>query len=291
VAGVAVGGVSGAAARITRSSGTSFYYAFRLLPERKRRAIFALYAFCRVLDDCVDEEGGEGEAGLARWHEEIRLCYAGRPGTELGQELAEALHRFPIPRACFEDIVAGCRMDLQSRRYATFADLRVYGERVASAVGLACIEIFGYTDPRCRDYAVELGLALQLTNILRDLAADAQRGRLYLPLEDLALYRVTEDELLALARGSTGERRAEVEGLLRFEAARARDHFARAQAALPARDRRAMLAAEIMGAIYRSLLEEIERRGYPWGGPRVSLSRPRKAWLALRTIPRVYWDL
>ncbi len=144
-------------ARVTRQSGTNFYYAFRILPEEKRRAIYALYAFCRVVDDCVDEEGGEGEAGLARWLAELHRAYAGRPETELGRELAETVARFPIPRACFEDVVAGCRMDLTTSRYATFADLRVYCERVASAVGLASIEIFGYDDPRTREYAIGAG--------------------------------------------------------------------------------------------------------------------------------------
>jgi phytoene synthase len=244
---------------------------------------------CRVLDDCVDEVGGGGEAGLDRWQEEIRLCYAGRPATELGRELAEALARFPIPRACFDDIVAGCRMDLRTTRYATFAELRVYCERVASAVGLACIEIFGYTDRASRGYAVELGLALQLTNILRDLGSDAERGRLYLPLEDLARYAVSEEQLLALARGEASARPAELDALLRFEGARAREHFGRARALLPEADRRSMLAAEIMGAVYRALLEEIDRRGYPVGGPRVALSRLRKAWLALATLARVRW--
>jgi phytoene synthase len=277
------------AARITRTSGTSFYYAFRILPAAKRRAIYALYAFCRVVDDCVDEEGGEGEAGLQRWLAEVHRCYAGRPETELGRELAEAVARFPVPRACFEEIVDGCRMDLGTRRYATFAELRVYCERVASAVGLASIEIFGYDDPGTRDYAVELGLALQLTNILRDIGDDAGRGRLYLPLEDLAAHGVGEEALLAAARAPGGHRPAGLAALLEFEAERARTHYARAAALLPERDRRSMLAAEIMGAVYRALLEEWARRGHPVGGERTALGKPRKIWTALRTIPRVYW--
>src|SRR4029453_17027235 len=144
---LAAGMSASASARLTRQSGTSFYYAFLILPEAKRRAIYALYAFCRVVDDCVDEPDGEREAGLARWTAELDKAYAGGPETELGRELAETVARFPIPRGAFEDIVAGCRMDLGKRRYATFADLRVYCERVASAVGLASIEIFGYDDP------------------------------------------------------------------------------------------------------------------------------------------------
>jgi phytoene synthase len=270
-------------ARLTRQSGTSFYYAFRILPARKRRAIYALYSFCRIVDDCVDEPDGEGEAGLRRWAEEVRRCYEGRPSTELGRDLAEALFEFPIPRGSFEDIIAGCRMDLTTKRYASFPDLRVYCERVASAVGLAAIEIFEYTDPRSRKYAVELGVALQLTNILRDVAADAGRGRIYVPQADLARFGVTEAELLAAAGG--GPVSPALAELLAFQGARARSHYELAHDLLPAADRKAMAPAEIMAAVYGALLDEIVRRGYPLGG-RIELSRPRKAWIALRTLVR-----
>jgi phytoene synthase len=280
-----------ASARLTKQSGTHFYYAFRILPEEKRRAIYALYAFCRTVDDCVDEPDGEREAGLARWLAEVQRAYSGRPETELGRELAEALTRFPIPRGAFEDIVAGCRMDLTTRRYASFAELRVYCERVASAVGLASIEIFGYEDRRAREYAVELGLALQLTNILRDVASDAARDRLYLPLEDLARFGVAEQVLLAAARDPAAARPAGLRELLTFEAERARSHYAAAARLLPERDRRSMLAAEIMAAIYRAVLEAWARRGHPVGGVRTRLSKPRQLWIALRTVPRVYWGV
>ena len=277
-----------ASARLTRQSGSSFYYAFLILPEAKRRAIYALYAFCRVVDDCVDEPDGEREAGLARWTAELDKAYAGAPETELGRELAETVARFPIPRGAFEEIVAGCRMDLTTRRYATFADLRVYCERVASAVGLASIEIFGYDDPRTRDYAVELGLALQLTNILRDIAPDARRDRIYLPLEDLQRYGVSEAEMLAAVADQGAPRSPGLRSLLAFEAERARSHYAAAARALPDRDRHAMRAAEIMGAVYRAVLEEWARRGHPVAGPRVQLSKPRKLWIALRTLARAW---
>jgi phytoene synthase len=271
-----------ASARLTRQSGTSFYYAFRILPEQKRRAIFALYSFCRKVDDCVDEPGGEGEAGLRRWMEEVTRCYAGSPETELGKDLAEAVARFPIPRACFEDIVEGCRMDLAIRRYQTFADLRVYCERVASAVGLASIEIFGYKDPGTRRYAVELGVALQLTNILRDVAADAARGRLYIPLEDLDRFRVEEPQLMTPA----AEPSAQLRLLLAYQAERAREHYEAARRLLPPEDRRSMTSAEMMAAVYRELLDELARRGFPVSGPRVKLSRARKAWIALLALLR-----
>jgi phytoene synthase len=281
-----VGGVS-ASARLTRASGTNFYYAFLLLPAEKRRAIYALYSFCRKVDDCVDEAGGEGEAGLARWEEEVDRAYAGRAATELGRDLAAVLARFPVPRAALLDSVAGCRMDLEKRRYADFAELSQYCVRVASAVGLASIEIFGYSDPRTREYAVELGLALQLTNILRDVGTDAARDRLYLPLEDLARFGVLEGEVLASADAPV-PLSTSLRDLLAFQADRAYAHYERARGLLPPADRRSMLAAEIMGAVYREILDEIVRRGYPLGGPRVALSRPRKAGLALRTLVRVY---
>ncbi len=271
-------------ARLTRQSGTNFYYAFRILPREKREAIYALYSFCRVVDDCVDEPDGEGEAGLVRWLQEVQHCYAGTPETELGRELTEALASFPIPRRCFEDIVAGCRMDLEAVRYATFSDLQVYCQRVASAVGLASIEIFEYENPKTRDYAVALGIALQLTNILRDVASDAARGRLYLPLEDLAQFGLGEEEAVeAVGRGGTPP--PALRDVLAFEARRAEEYYVQAAALLPREDRRAMAPAEIMGSVYHAILAEITTRGYPLGPP-VRIARPRKAWIALRALAR-----
>lgn len=277
--------MTNASARLTRKSDTSFYYAFLLLPREKRRAIYTLYSFCRVLDDCVDEPDGGGEEGLQRWMAEVQRAYDGRPTTDLGRELAETLFQFPIPRACFEEIAAGCRMDLTVTRYRTFDELRVYCRRVASAVGLASIEIFGYEEPATRDYAVELGLALQLTNILRDLSSDAARGRLYLPLEDLARFGLTEAGVLA-AIGAGGAATGALASLLGFEAERAAEHYERARRLLPPADRRRMLAAEVMGAIYRTVLDELIARGFPLGPTRVRLSKPRKAWIAARTLLR-----
>ena len=276
-------------AGLTRKSRSNFYFAFLTLPEEKRQAIYSLYAFCRAVDDCVDEPDGGGAAGLDRWLEEIEGCYGSvSPTSALGRELAKTVARFPIPRSALEDIVAGCRMDLTRDRYESWDDLRLYCERVASAVGLASIEIFGYRSPVTREYAVDLGLALQLTNILRDVAVDATRGRLYLPREDLAGHGVGEAELLAVATEPGASRGPEIGRLLRFEADRAREHYAAAARKLPAEDCRSMLAAEIMGGIYHALLEEIAHRGYPIGGERVRLGAPRKAWIAVRTAARVY---
>jgi len=275
-------------ARLARKSGSSFYYAFRVLPRRKREVIYALYSFCRTVDDCVDDERGEGETGLDFWVAEIDRCFAGRPQTDLGTDLARAIERFPIPRSCFEQIIAGCRMDLAITRYRSFEDLRGYCSKVASAVGLASIEVFGYTHPQTREYAVELGLALQLTNILRDVPHDARRGRLYLPLEDLKRFGVSEEELMNAPSLSASGRSKEATALLAFEAERAREHYERARLLLPPEDRRAMLCAEIMGAIYRSLLEELVQRGYPWTEPALRLSRLKKARIVVRTLWRSY---
>ncbi len=269
-------------ARLTRGSGTSFYYAFRILPEEKRRAIYALYAFCRTVDDCVDEDGGGGEAGLHYWLEEVERGFLGRAETPLGKDLAWAVRRFPIPRVLFEEIVAGCRMDLHVRRYASFDDLRLYCSRVASAVGLASIEIFGYTSPLTREYARELGVALQLTNILRDVSVDAAKDRIYLPLEDLARFAVTEPVFLRAAR--QGHAPPAMQELLAFQAARARRHHERAAELLPVQDHRAMLSARVMGAVYRALLEEIVRRRIPLAVARVRLSRWQKLWAVTRAL-------
>jgi 15-cis-phytoene synthase len=272
------------AARLTRRSGTSFYYAFRILPRPKRQALYALYAFCRVVDDCVDEPDGGGEAGLERWLEEARRSFAGNPETDLGRELAASVHRFPMPLGCFERIVEGCRQDLGRVRFSDFAALRTYCERVASAVGLASIEIFGYTNPSARTYATELGIALQLTNILRDLGSDGRRGRLYVPLDELDRFGLDPDEFVRRA-AEGGAAPLEWAPLLGFQLERAREHYARARAALAAADRRSLVSAEIMGAIYRAVLETLAARRFRLT-PRVSVSRPRRAWIVLRTLAR-----
>ncbi len=262
---------------LTKKSRSNFYYAFLFLPRAQREAMYAVYAFCRILDDVVDL-GGVAEVQrreLARWRRELARCFEGAPEEPVAQRLAQVVKRFPIPRGAFEAIIDGVEMDLDHSRYETFEDLYPYCYRVAGAVGLCCIEIFGYSDPRCREYAVNLGVALQLTNILRDIQADAQRGRIYLPQEDLRRFGVSAEDLKG-GRYSPG-----FVGLMGFEARRARQFYERAWAALPAQDARRLVAAEIMGRIYFALLRAIENRQFRVFGSRVTVPVSRKLAIAL----------
>lgn len=271
-------------ARLTRRSGTSFYNAFLLLPPAKRAALYALYSFCRAVDDCVDEPGGGGAAGLDRWSGEVERAYAGRPDTAVGRALAEALGRFAMPKAALLSVVEGCRMDLEPRIYATFSELRTYCERVASAVGLAAIEIFGYRDPGTRSYARELGVALQLTNILRDLTGDAEKRRLYIPRDEIETHGLAPESLLAGALGSAPRTEA-MDRLLESQGERARRQYDDAARLLPAEDRHSMRPAQVMAATYGEILARLRARGFPFGD-RLRLSRLTKAWVALRTVAR-----
>jgi len=265
-------------AAITRRSSSNFYYAFMLLPVERRQALYSVYAFCRFVDDIADDHtGGDPAELLRRWRAELERAYSGMPSHPISRALAPNLHRYGIPRRYFEEIIEGVEMDLGRKRYATFDELRLYCYRVASAVGLVCIEIFGYRNPCTRDYAENLGIAFQLTNIIRDLSEDAARGRIYLPLEDLARFGIGEDQILG---GVDGPKLRE---LLRFEVDRARSFYARAQAALPGEDRSSMICAEAMHAIYRALLERIARSECAVIGRRHRLSAPRKLYLVGRT--------
>jgi len=264
-------------AEITRRSRSSFYYAFILLTAERRRALNAVYAFCRFIDDIADDESiREPAALLTRWREELDRVYAGVPTRALSRALADSARRFAIPRVHFEEIIAGVEMDLSRTRYQTFEELRPYCYRVASALGLICIEIFGYRNPSAKTYAENLGLALQLTNILRDVREDAARGRIYLPLEDLARFNVSEDEILG------GVYSSNFISLMDFEAKRARELYAAAQKALAAEDRSTLLTAEAMRLIYGALLERIIKSNYRVLDRRHRLSAPHKLYLVGR---------
>jgi 15-cis-phytoene synthase len=271
--------MSEAPATLVRQSRSSFYYSFLFLPRPKREAIYAVYALSRSVDDIADDPGEVTEKAerLKAWREEIDRCYAGQPTQPITIQLRDCLNRYPIPKSYFEELLAGVEMDLTLTRYATFADLHTYCYRVASVIGLICIEIFGYSGESAKEYAVNLGLALQLTNILRDLKTDGRRGRIYLPQVDLQRFGYSEEDLLRCRYTP------EFFGLMRFEADRAREHFRRAAESLAPEDRKNMVAAQIMGRIYRETLEAIARKDYRVFDGRIALSTPRKLQLALTT--------
>ena len=268
---------------------TNFYYSFLVLPHEKRDAIVTVWDFCRAVDDAVDEAGvGDAVAEVERWRREVAAVFGdGAPQTPQGQALKPLAARFNLPRSAFEALVEGVAMDLGSPRYETFEDLYQYCIRVASAVGLMCLEIFGYKDPRAKQYATDLGVALQLTNILRDVPEDLSRGRVYIPLEDLRRFNVSEDDLAReTAQAGNGVQSPAVKALLRHQGERAREYYARAAAALPRGDARRLVAAEIMGAIYRSILTKIEDAEYDVFTRVIRIPRPRRALIALATWAR-----
>lgn len=273
-------------AQITERSGSNLALAFVLLPARKRAAMAALYAFCREVDDIADDESvpaAQRAAALAEWREDVRrACAGGRPSLPVIVELQPFAAEFALPFGLFDQLIQGVEMDLWPKRYPDFPALEVYCYHVASVVGLLSIQIFGHVDPGCRAYADALGKALQLTNILRDVGEDARRGRIYLPEAEMARHGVTEAEIFA---GETSDR---FRSLARAVADRARFHYRAARAALPAVDRRSMVAAELMGAVYWRLLRELESRDFPVLGPdRVRLGSARKLLLVLAAWLRI----
>jgi phytoene synthase len=271
--------------RLTRKSRSNFFYAFLCLPRPQREAIYAVYAFCRIVDDAVDlgQDRAVQRRELGRWREEIGRVFGGVPTHPAAQRLQEAVRLFPIPRDALEEIIAGVEMDLERSTYETFDELYPYCYRVASAVGLCCIEIFGYVDPRARDYAVNLGVALQLTNIMRDVQPDARAGRVYIPQEELRRFGVTAEDL---AEGRYTPRFVE---LMAYQAARARQYYERAWALLPPGDSRRLFAAEIMGRTYFTLLREIEKRRFQVFGERVSVPTHRRVGIALGCWAKARW--
>lgn len=260
-------------------SGSSFYYSFLFLPRERRRAITALYAFCREVDDVVDETADVQLAAtkLAWWRQEIALLLEGKPQHPVSRALQPALGPYGITAARLNEIIDGMQMDLTQTRYLDFAGLERYCYHVAGVVGMLSAGIFGYSDARTLEYARHLGTAFQLTNIIRDVGEDARKNRIYLPVTDLQRFGVSAADLLQ-ARHS----KAFVE-LMRFQAERARQYYAQALAALPDADRRAQRPGLIMAAIYAALLQEIERDGFQVLTQRTSLTPLRKLWIAWKT--------
>tara|TARA_Y100000588_G_C14104674_1_gene860380 strand:+ start:361 stop:1206 length:846 start_codon:yes stop_codon:yes gene_type:complete len=242
-------------AALVRKAKSNFYYAFLFLPKQKREAIYAAYAFSRHTDDLVDEAESPEKAAenLEGWRAELQACYCGAPTHPIAISLQNTLKDFSIPMSHFSHLIDGVEMDLTKRRYDSFDDLYDYCYRVASVIGLICIDIFGYKNIQTREYAVNLGLALQLTNIIRDVATDARKGRIYLPNEDLVRFGYTEAELLAESYNGA------FVDLMTFQYKRAREYYINAWGLLPIEDRKTLFSAEIMGNIYYLLLQEAER--------------------------------
>jgi phytoene synthase len=259
-------------------SGSSFYYSFRFLPALQRRAMTALYAFCREVDDVVDECKDENIARIKLnwWREEIRRLYQQCPQHKVTQAILPLLSHFNLPEEYLREIIDGMEMDLDHHEYASFRDLNLYCYRVASVVGLLSAEIFGFGNRQTLGYAQDLGIAFQLTNILRDVREDAMRGRYYIPLDELHKFAVTKQDL---NRPVSSDK---VIALFRFQANRAREYYNKAMAQLPAEDRYSQRSGLIMSRVYQTLLDEIELDGFRVLEHKIKLPPVRKLWLAWR---------
>ena len=266
----------------TASAGSSFSYSFLFLDPDERRAMTILYAFCREVDDIVDEcsEPSIARIKLGWWRDEVACVYAGQARHPVGKALQWAVAKYALPREHFIEIIAGMEMDLDCNAYRTFQELSLYCYRAASAVGLLAAEIFGYEDRATLKYAHDLGMAFQLTNIVRDVGEDARRGRVYIPEEDMIRFGVTREDILD-RRDSEGLRK-----LMRHQAERARQFYTQAFAHLPEVDRYRQRSGIIMAAVYQALLDTIDAGGFDVFGPRVRLSPTRKVWIAWQTARR-----
>jgi phytoene synthase len=270
---------------ITQSSASNLAPAFVLLPKPKREGMSALYAFCRQVDDVADDEtvpSQKRREQLGFWRADVsRACGTEIPEFPVNRELQRVIHQYRLPFEYFDELIKGVEMDLTVNRYSTYEELELYCYRVASVVGLLSIEIFGYQDPRCKQYAIYLGKALQLTNILRDVRADAERSRIYLPTTELAQHGVSPDQILAMQYSDA------FVAVASSVARRARHFYRLARETLPPVDRRAMVAAELMGSVYWRLLRKLERQRFAVFGPKLTrLSKGQKALLILSTWGR-----
>ncbi len=263
----------------TKQSGSNFYYSFLFLPRSRREAMYTIYAFCRMVDTDVDDPtpGSDVKDVLSRWRNEVSAAYKGHPTLPVTISLATHLQRFDIPEQLFQELISGVEMDLTTTRYATFSDLYPYCYRVASVVGLICLKIFKTQSPAAEDYAINLGLAFQLTNILRDVSVDAQQNRIYLPAEDFLRFGYTEEALLN-QRWSPA-----LVNLMAFECTRAKTYYHKAHAilqTLPRSDQQSLVVAEIMRGVYKRILEKYEAEHFPVFGPRIRISSVHRLGIA-----------
>lgn len=267
---------------LTRKSASNLALAFILLPREKRDAMSALYAFCRAVDDVADEDSvstATRREQLTAWREDIRrACENQKPQFILNREFQPIIQQFKLPYPLFNELIKGCETDLDTLRYDNYEALELYCYRVASVVGLLSIEIFGYRNPSCHDYAIYLGKALQLTNILRDVKNDATRGRIYLPQNELKKFNVSEADIL-------NSRYSENYFALAISVAeRAKSFYQLALRTLPPEDRRSMVAAELMGSVYWQLLKKLEQEKFNIFGPQpVKLNKPQKLALIFKS--------
>jgi phytoene synthase len=265
-------------AEITRHSRSSFASTFWMLPKSKRNALHAIYAFCRLADDIADdpEIAGNRTALLARWREELDDAFRGRAKHGVGVALSDAVERFQLPERVFLDLLAGVEFDLADGPIETFDDLQLYCYRVASTVGSLVVRVLGFENPRSLEFAETLGVAVQLTNVLRDVGDDASTGRIYLPKVEIERFGISTESILAR------EMTAELQLMLSFNAKRAASYYERAEQLLPDEDRRALRPAIAMGRIYRALLDELIERNFPCFERPVRLSKPRRVAIAAK---------
>jgi phytoene synthase len=265
--------------RLTKESGSSFYYPLLFLPKKKRESLYAIYAFCRHSDDIVDEalDPVEARKNLDAWREELERAYGGTPHHPITRQLQNILPDYPIPKIYFEQLILGMEMDLQPRRYESFEDLYLYCYRVASVVGLACIEVFGYSHPQVKEYAIAQGVAFQLTNIARDLREDMDRDRIYLPLDEMKRFGYSEADLFSKTYNDS------FVALMRHQCERAKGYYTKAASLVWKPDRPNLVVSEIMRSIYEEILLKIEANRYDVFRTRISIPAPRKLFLALST--------
>lgn len=264
--------------QIAKESKSSFYYAFNLLPEEKREAMNVVYAFCRKTDDIVDETTEDANVKyekLRKWRIEFEKAFSGHSEFQLLNKLGKTISKFNIPLDPFFELIKGMEMDLQKDRYKSFDDLQLYCYRVASTVGLMCIEIFGYKNPSTKNFAIDLGIALQLTNILRDVSKDAEKGRIYLPEEDLSKFNYSETELLQKIYNN------QFKELMIYETGRAKQYFNSATSHLDLDDKKTMFAARAMQHIYYKMLEKIIAAEYDVFNNNIKVSKVEKIGIAL----------
>lgn len=266
------------AKEIAKKSKSSFYYAFNLLPAEQRDAMNTVYAFCRETDDIVDEGSIDDNLKyekLRKWRIELEKSLYGHSDYQLINKLSRTIQKFKIPLEPFFDLLKGMEMDLQQKRYLTFNDLQTYCYHVASTVGLMCIEIFGYRHPSAKDFAINLGIALQLTNILRDVKKDAERGRIYLPKEDLERFNYNESEIFNSTYNENFQR------MMKFQVERAREYFDAATNYLNHEDKKAMFAARGMQHIYYRMLNKIVDADYDVYNNKIKISTAKKVGISL----------